>query len=270
MWSPQQERALRAIRRWLKESDQQVFRLFGYAGTGKTEIAREIGRNVPSARFAAFTGKAAQVLRQKGCDPVSTIHRLIYHSEFDEEKGTFVHKRKPIADDVRLIIVDEASMVDRELARDLLALRRKLLIIADPGQLPPPNGRAGFFMDDDPDAMLTEIHRQAEHSPIIRLADTIRRGGNLPRVGYRAGNELRICDREEFGQHDVVLVGTNDMRRIRNSRLRAHFGYARLCESRVPPKKGECVVCRPLGRGPIANKGAEHDQMASAAADRRV
>jgi exodeoxyribonuclease-5 len=57
-----------------------VFRLFGYAGTGKTTLAKELPallglRNVV---YGTFTGKAAHVLRSKGAEPTSTIHSAIY------------------------------------------------------------------------------------------------------------------------------------------------------------------------------------------------
>ena len=56
-----------------------MFRLFGYAGTGKTTLARHFAEHVDGeVQFAAFTGKAAQVMRTKGCDNARTIHSLIY------------------------------------------------------------------------------------------------------------------------------------------------------------------------------------------------
>ncbi len=59
-----------------------MFRLFGYAGTGKTTLARHIAEGVDGGvKFAAFTGKAALVMRNKGCDDASTIHSLIYRRE---------------------------------------------------------------------------------------------------------------------------------------------------------------------------------------------
>ena len=62
--SPQQDAALKSVSRWLKVGKPQVFRLFGYAGTGKTTLARYFAEHVDgSVQFAAFTGKAAQVLR---------------------------------------------------------------------------------------------------------------------------------------------------------------------------------------------------------------
>lgn len=77
MWSPEQEKALAAVKHWLTSSDKQVFRLFGYAGTGKTTLAKALAEDAGDVLFAAFTGKAAHVLQSKGC-PASTIHSLIY------------------------------------------------------------------------------------------------------------------------------------------------------------------------------------------------
>ena len=81
-WSPQQDAALRAVDAWIRDpSAPQVYRLFGYAGTGKTTMARHLAEGVDGVTlFGAYTGKAAHVLRQKGCSGASTIHSLIYVS----------------------------------------------------------------------------------------------------------------------------------------------------------------------------------------------
>ena len=83
-FSPQQDAALSAVADWLKAKPGQtgtppLFRLFGYAGTGKTTLARHLAQDVDGkVLFAAFTGKAALVMRRKGCEGASTIHSLIY------------------------------------------------------------------------------------------------------------------------------------------------------------------------------------------------
>ena len=41
-WSSEQAAALDKVGRWLKAGEPQVFRLFGYAGVGKTTLARHI------------------------------------------------------------------------------------------------------------------------------------------------------------------------------------------------------------------------------------
>src|SRR5207248_4221236 len=83
IFTPHQDSALKAVADWLKAKPGKngtppIFRLFGYAGTGKTTLARHIAEGVEGeAKFAAFTGKAALVMRNKGCDNASTIHSLI-------------------------------------------------------------------------------------------------------------------------------------------------------------------------------------------------
>src|SRR5690606_13242029 len=85
-FAPQQDEALKAVARWLKDGREPLFRLFGYAGTGKTTLARHFAENVDGeVLFAAFTGKAAQVLRSKGATNAKTIHSLIYRPRGEEE-----------------------------------------------------------------------------------------------------------------------------------------------------------------------------------------
>jgi len=74
--SPQQQAAMDAVKAWDRRG---VFRLFGYAGTGKTTLAKAFADQVGgTVKFAAFTGKAALVLQSKGCYDAGTIHSLIY------------------------------------------------------------------------------------------------------------------------------------------------------------------------------------------------
>ena len=92
VFSPQQDAALLAVSRWLKSAKSgkapQLFRLFGYAGTGKTTLARHIAEQVDGeVKFAAFTGKAAMMLRAKGCNDATTIHSMIYRSQTEEDPG---------------------------------------------------------------------------------------------------------------------------------------------------------------------------------------
>ena len=88
-WSPQQEDAIKSVQEWLRDKrGPQIFRLFGFAGTGKTTLAKELaGMAGGKVLFATFTGKASLVLRSKGCADASTIHSLIYKVEVDERTG---------------------------------------------------------------------------------------------------------------------------------------------------------------------------------------
>jgi len=79
-WSPQQLEALDLARRWIENpGQQQVFYLAGYAGTGKSTLARHLAADVNGkVLFGAFTGKAALVMRNMGCRNATTIHKMIY------------------------------------------------------------------------------------------------------------------------------------------------------------------------------------------------
>jgi exodeoxyribonuclease-5 len=240
-WSPQQDAALKAVAEWLRRGDRPVFRLFGYAGTGKTTLAKHIAEGVEGeVSFGAYTGKAALVLRTKGCPDASTIHSMIYRSRESDEGGPqFVLNRQSPAAKASLIIIDECSMVDEELGRDLLSFGQPVLVLGDPAQLPPVKG-GGFFTEAEPDVMLTEVHRQAKDNPIVHMSMTVREGGRLEPGAY---GESRVIHRREVDAAmvmaaDQVLVGLNKTRRLYNTRLRELNGY------RHPmPAAGEKLVC---------------------------
>src|SRR5450631_731078 len=112
VFSPHQDSALKAVADWLKAkpgrgSTPQIFRLFGYAGTGKTTLARHIADDVDGkVLFAAFTGKAAQVMRGKGCTSASTIHSLIYKPrDSGEEVPSFDLWDEAPASKAKLIVI---------------------------------------------------------------------------------------------------------------------------------------------------------------------
>jgi len=250
-FSPQQDAALKAVARWLKAGQPQIFRLFGYAGTGKTTLARHFAEHVDGqVQFAAFTGKAAQVLRSRGAVNARTIHSLIYRPRGeeaveDEATGrtsmspTFsLNRQSPIAR-ASLVVVDECSMVDEELGRDLMSFGTPILVLGDPAQLPPISG-GGFFTEHEPDALLTEIHRQARDNPIIRLALDVREGREIVHGDYGAA---RVIGRGDVDQDlvlaaDQVLVGINRTRRRYNQRLRQLKGF-----EAAYPQAGDKLVC---------------------------
>jgi len=240
-WSPEQARALDRVGQWLRGGGPQVFRLFGYAGVGKTTLARHIAAGARGdALFAAFTGKAALVLRSKGCVGASTIHSLIYYaSESADGAPNFTLNRDGPASRAGLIVIDECSMVDEDLGRDLLSFGKPILVLGDPAQLPPIKG-GGYFTEAEPDVMLTEIHRQAENNPIIRLARTVRDGGEIAWGDY---GETRVIGRDEINAEmvlkaDQVLVGLNRTRRMYNQRIRTLLG-----RSEILPVAGDKLVC---------------------------
>ncbi len=245
-FSPEQDKALSAVARWLQSrpgenGHPQLFRLFGYAGTGKTTIARHLADAIDGkVSYAAYTGKAALVMRSKGCHGAGTIHSLIYRARGEnEEAPTFVLNPDGPASKAKLIVIDECSMVDEALGRDLLSFGVPVLVLGDPAQLPPVKG-GGFFTEAEPDAMLTEIHRQAADDPIVRMAMTVREGGRLDFGTFGESRVIRRGDveREAVLAADQVLVGTNKTRKAYNKRIRELLG--RTSELPVP---GDKLVC---------------------------
>ncbi|MGZ5844133.1 MAG: ATP-dependent DNA helicase [Xanthobacteraceae bacterium] len=243
VFTPHQDAALTAASNWLKgaRGRSSIFRLFGYAGTGKTTLVKHIAEGVDGkVLFAAFTGKAACVMRSKGCHSASTIHSLIYKArESGEETPSFELWNEAPASKAKLIIIDECSMVDAELARDLMSFGVPLLVLGDPAQLPPIHG-GGFFTDAKPDAMLTEVHRQAQDDPIVRLSMQIRAGNPLTQGQYGETQVVRrdALDPKRVLDADQVLVGRNVTRRAYNARLRERRGFADPL-----PMAGDKLVC---------------------------
>lgn len=252
--TPQQEDGIRKVLDWYKDPDRQVFRLFGFAGTGKTTIARAIVDELGLERvaFGAYTGKAAFVLRTKGCDGAATLHSLMYQpreklraqlralqeqleKETDPDQAAILaraiaaEERKLDSPDwilrdpgdcdlpnVSLLVVDEVSMVNRTMALDLLSFGQKTLVLGDPAQLPPVEG-GGYFINAEPDHLLTEIHRSALDSPVTRLATAVRHAPPGDRlygvdgVDGDSGRRTRLS-LDELLNVDQVLVGTNKTR----------------------------------------------------------
>jgi len=169
----EQERAADQIHEWRKNwpGGRQTFMCGGFAGTGKTTLLSRILPELPTPAVCAPTGKAAEVLRTKGVD-ASTIHRLIY----EQHECKFV--RKHSLRNVQTLVVDEASMVNLQLLKDLCAFSLPVLFFGDHGQLEP--------VGADPQIMarcqvrLEEIHRQALDNPIIRLSKAWREGRDVP------------------------------------------------------------------------------------------
>jgi exodeoxyribonuclease-5 len=245
-FSPEQDAALKGVAEWLKAKPGEgnsppVFRLFGYAGTGKTTLAKQIAEDVDDkVLFAAFTGKAALVMRSKGCQGASTIHSLIYRTlENGAEIPSFQLWDDAPASKAKLIVIDECSMVDAELGRDLMSFGVPVLVLGDPAQLPPIQG-GGYFTDASPDAMLTEVHRQARNDPIIRLSMDIRAGNPLEPGEYGATQVVRrdALDPQRVLDADQVLVGRNATRRAYNIRMRERRGF-----TDALPMTGDKLVC---------------------------
>lgn len=247
IWSPQQQVAIADVMRWAKDPKaRQVYRLFGTAGTGKTTLAIHLAKMFGGpVLFAAYTGKAALVMRKKGCTGASTIHSTIYRTAVDERTGEYRTRlnRESAVAWATALIVDEVSMVNGHMAQDLLSFGTKVLVLGDPGQLPPVNGE-GYFMEGTPDTLLTEIHRQAQDNPIIKLSMDVRAGKDLVEGQY---GESRVIGRdalrdETIAGADQILCGLNRTRNRLNQKMRQWRGLQGSANV-LHPARGDRLVC---------------------------
>ena len=266
-WSVQQRKAIDAAAKWYRGKTSQVFKLFGYAGTGKTTIARHIADSLGvNTVFGAYTGKAAHVLRQKGCRNASTIHKLIYVPK-SASKGYVDALRMRLEktedpDEIKkinlelerckkpgfklnhmglwgvdLIIIDECSMLDKQIGEDLLSFNKPILVLGDPAQLPPIKGH-GFF-DGNPDIQLTDIHRQAADNPIIHMATKVRNGEQLRTGNYGESTVINCRPAPEVVMcYNQILTGKNQTRKSCNKRVRSLLGI-----EDVMPVENDRLVC---------------------------
>ena len=253
-----QQEAAALIEAWYHHLNTQIFVLCGYAGTGKTFLVDYVVRALglvagESAAFVAPTGKAASVLIQSGV-PATTVHSLIYTREEDievDENGEVISeqflrfvKKESIDSKIKLIVLDETSMVSDDVLRDLLSFGVKCLCCGDPAQLPPVGGSNTLL--STPVITLKEIVRQERDNPIVRLAARVRAG---ERPAYGEDGCVSVIPRRTldadarralFTQADQIIVGTNRTRAMINREVRAIRGIS---PDRVLPQDGEKIIC---------------------------
>lgn len=208
----------------------QWFSYSGRAGTGKTTLLKpfidKLGLSEDQYITCAYTGKAALNLQQKGL-PASTVHSLIYHTILERITATddeieagepsvkvrfkFILKDQ-LPTNLRLIIVDEATMINNDMRDKLLSFNIPIIFIGDMNQLPPIFGVSDVMMH--PDYVLSKIMRQSEGNPIIQLANMI-----LDDEYYDLGTygSSKVVDHIDFNKgliydYDMILCGKNKTR----------------------------------------------------------
>lgn len=278
-FSPSQIQALERVQSWMEapfsSEKQKVYRIFGPAGVGKTEILKEIHNIAPQPFFqAAYTGKAASVMKLRTGRHASTVHSLIYipkdksASRLEDlqielsalQKKGDVEKINEISSLIELekenlrrpmfainyqsplygakgLALDEVSMIDQPMGKDLLGFGVPLLVLGDPYQLPPIRG-GGFFTETEPDSMLTEIHRQAAGSPIIYLATRARNKEHIPNGEYGKCIVKSTYTLRDLMEASQIIVGRNRTRHAINTLVRDAKGFTNKL-----PMVGDRLVC---------------------------
>lgn len=252
-----QRKAQEAIFAWFRQQPKQVLTLGGYAGTGKTTVIAETVKHLnqmkqrPHIAFCCYTGKAADILRWKiinagvfkDGDYCGTIHGLIYEKvgedEGDDGKTEIVWKKKWSVN-ADLLVIDEASMVSKEIWNDLCSYGIPVLAVGDHGQLPPVGDK--YNLMENPDVRLEVIHRQAQESPIVKLSLMARTEGRIP-LGQYGPSVVKTRDAQvswKMGPLDKVmfLCGRNKTRVSLNAHIRERLGI-----QADRPVVGDRVIC---------------------------
>ncbi len=238
-WNDEQSKGIKSVLDWYQNNTnrQQIFRLFGFGGTGKSTVLNEIsyiiqnGEGVKAGNilFATYTGKAAAVMRSKGM-PASTIHSLIYKPQIDPVTGQiigFMINDESDLNNASLLICDEVSMVNEEMGEDLKSFGVPILVVGDRGQLDPIKGE-GYFMSVDPDVELTKIERVALDNPLIWMANEVRLGNYLKPGKYGESQVHRMDGKippEFLMEADQLICGMNRTRATLNRRYRKLMGF---------------------------------------------
>lgn len=175
----------------------------GGAGVGKTTVIKTVigcysyFYSDKDILLIAPTGKASRRLASKTGHEASTIHRALRKCVGDS--FVYYNSRNPLPH--KLVIVDEASMLDTELMYDLLSAvqeRSKIIFVGDHNQLYPVGCGEPFFefLELMPVYELKENHRQAEGTDILREANNVLKG-----YGMRSGRgiEVNYCSWSDIG-----------------------------------------------------------------------
>lgn len=205
----------------------------GYAGSGKSTLVKFIiaALNIPEEEvcYVAYTGKAATVLKQKGCTNTMTAHKLLYWAS-PTSNGKFIFKpRTKFENYYQVIVVDEISMLPKTMWELLLRHKVYILALGDPEQLPPIDKDEDNHVLDKPHVFLDEIMRQAQESEIIRLSMHVR-GGKPIRTFGAAGAQVQIFNSSQLidGMYtwaDQILCATNARRVELNNYIRKQKGF---------------------------------------------
>ena len=209
---------------WSYASARPVGLLTGTPGTGKTytvgSVVRSLARRAGEQHIAicAPTGKAAvrlgESLRRVGVGiRPRTIHSLLEISRNGHDGDGWGFQRNasnPL--DQRVVIVDEASMLDADLAASLLSAcgpGTHVLLVGDPYQLPPVGHGAplrDLIAAGAPRGHLSEIQRNA--GLIVRACASIKDGKHFEtcdRFDPAAGLNLKHIEAAEPAEQLLEL-----------------------------------------------------------------
>lgn len=200
--------------------NEPVFPLLGCSGSGKSSIIpyilEELNLNKDQVAYCAYTGMASLVLIKKGLS-ACTCHKLCYipvevEDKFTHKKKIIFKKKDELEGDIKLIVLDEGSMINEEMMNDILSFNIPVLMVGDYFQLQPVGGKMNMFMRMTQYGILDKPLRQALDNPIIWISDKLRHN-ELPKYG-NYDNLVRIHRKSNFPEEvlyntDQVIAGKN-------------------------------------------------------------
>lgn len=231
-----------AMQWWFDPNKKNIFTVGGYAGVGKSTVVNMLvqllGINRYQVLYVTFTWKASVVLKSKHCCS-NSIHSVFYRPCIDPQTGdTFFARRKSINGCIKLIVIDEVSMVDGKMMEDILSFGIPVLALGDPGQLPPLFHPNKYIQH--PDILLTQVMRQAGESGILKLATFARLGKKLPYGKCNESEVIHYDQIKDIEKYDMVLCWSNRRRREINKMIREKLGYDKLSKY---PINNEKLIC---------------------------
>ena len=165
------------------ESFERVAVLQGYAGVGKTYVVGQWLESVIQRHpnwdicIAAPTHKALDVLRGK-CGHLDvqfrTVASLLGVHISRNEDGELTKGISPRDETFDLVLIDEASMVNREDTMRIAERDFKLIYVGDPAQLPPVGEQNSPAFEYQNKVLLTEVVRQQADNPVVGIATMLR------------------------------------------------------------------------------------------------
>lgn len=196
-FNDEQYDGINKIRQWLLNG-KTMFTLSGYAGTGKTTCIKKIlDEYRGDVVVSAPTHKAKKVIMNATDVDGKTLHSLlglrpdVDLDNFNPNDPQFGPIADPTMADYKLVIIDEASMINSELYNMIVALitdyGTKILFMGDPAQLPPVGEKesAVFNQTTNEFHQLTIIERQNESNPLSTVYDALRNNLNKSSGGFK-------------------------------------------------------------------------------------
>lgn len=230
--------------RLLLEVRKPEISISGAAGTGKTTLVKRVLATGLPVQLVAPTAAAARRLAQVTGRHASTIHSAIYTPPEEDEAGIlYWPEPRPFDEEVRVVVVDESSMINHELAGHIrvAAAGKQIVWVGDGNQLPPVEGFPGVDLQQ-PDVLLTKVWRSsgclAKFAADLLATKSAPELSQLLQNAHRTYSGVHRLDGTDWtpgvwraavkkqGASVMLITWTNDVRHAMNAQCREAAGYS--------------------------------------------